>query len=71
MSAEAKPINVWRTADDDVNFAGRLSYVQPDERHGNEASFTRFSHARDSSLLHQSAGDTVTDRTSLTGYHHL
>lgn len=28
-----KPINVWRTADDDVLYAGRLSYVQPDERH--------------------------------------
>ncbi|AHO52287.1 hypothetical protein AU48_18700 [Salmonella enterica subsp. enterica serovar Enteritidis str. EC20120008] len=27
------PINVWRTADDDVLYAGRLSYVQPDERH--------------------------------------
>lgn len=26
-------LNVWRTADDDVLYADRLSYVQPDERH--------------------------------------
>ncbi len=30
---EQKTINVWRTADDDVLYADRLSYVQPDERH--------------------------------------
>ncbi|EEV5851158.1 hypothetical protein GA486_00990 [Escherichia coli] len=30
---EQKPINVWRTADDDVLYADRLFYVQPDERH--------------------------------------
>ncbi|AWS95008.1 hypothetical protein AN232_07100 [Citrobacter sp. CRE-46] len=29
-----KAINVWRTADDDVLYADRLSYVQPDEHHG-------------------------------------
>ncbi|HCN96642.1 MAG TPA: hypothetical protein DIT59_08295 [Leclercia sp.] len=28
-----KPINAWRTVDDDVLYAGRLSYVQPDARH--------------------------------------
>ncbi|HAZ77599.1 MAG TPA: hypothetical protein DCX28_14435 [Enterobacteriaceae bacterium] len=28
-----KQINVWRTEDDDVLYADRLSYVQPDERH--------------------------------------
>ncbi|QCZ26780.1 hypothetical protein FFB58_15120 [Enterobacter sp. MF024] len=28
-----KPINVWRTVDDDVLYADRLSYVQPDEHH--------------------------------------
>ncbi|ATX97246.1 hypothetical protein AM363_25760 [Citrobacter freundii] len=27
-------INVWRTEDDDVLYADRLSYVQPDEHHG-------------------------------------
>ncbi len=30
---EQKTINAWRTADDDVLYADRLSYVQPDERH--------------------------------------
>ncbi|QBF86020.1 hypothetical protein EXN74_05635 [Leclercia adecarboxylata] len=28
-----KPINAWRTVDDDVLYADRLSYVQPDEHH--------------------------------------
>lgn len=28
-----KTINAWRTVDDDVLYAGRLSYVQPDEHH--------------------------------------
>ncbi|CRH35921.1 Uncharacterized protein {ECO:0000313/EMBL:AHR37996.1} [Pantoea ananatis] len=34
VSAEAATINAWRTEDDDVLYAGRLSYVQPDEHHG-------------------------------------
>ncbi|QBY30853.1 hypothetical protein E2R62_19760 [Citrobacter rodentium] len=31
---EAETINAWRTADDGVLYADRLSYVQPDEHHG-------------------------------------